>query len=61
LKRIRLITREEAFKRAKRIRDEYRAIYGMDFEIEHSFLPVELLVPTQAHFSEVKLLSLIHI
>jgi ParB-like chromosome segregation protein Spo0J len=56
LKRIRLITREEAFKRAERIREEYRAIYGMDFEIEHSFLPVELLVPTQAHLSEVKLL-----
>ena len=56
MKKIRLITREEAFKRAERIMEEYRAIYGIDFEIEHTFLPVELLVPTQAQLSEVKLL-----
>ncbi|NJE01364.1 inosine-5-monophosphate dehydrogenase [Thermococcus sp. JdF3] len=56
LRRIRLITREEAFKRAEHIMNEYRAAYGIDFEIEHSFLPVELLVPTQAELSEVKLL-----
>ncbi|NJE04616.1 inosine-5-monophosphate dehydrogenase [Thermococcus sp. M36] len=36
--------------------DEYRALYGLDFEIEHTFLPLELLVPTQAELSEAKLL-----
>ena len=56
MKKIRLITREEAFKRAERIMKEYRAIYGIDFEIEHTFLPVDLLAPTQAQLSEVKLL-----
>ncbi|ASJ09783.1 inosine-5-monophosphate dehydrogenase [Thermococcus siculi] len=36
--------------------DEYRALYGIDFEMEHTFLPVALLVPTQAELSEAKLL-----
>lgn len=56
MKEIRLITRDEAFRRAEHIRDEYRALYGVDFEIEHRILPAELLVPTQAQLSEAKLL-----
>ncbi len=59
MKEIRLITRDEAFRRAERIRDEYRALYGVNFEIEHTFLPVGLLVPTQAQLSEAKLLAVL--
>ncbi|WP_342764359.1 ParB/RepB/Spo0J family partition protein [Thermococcus sp. M36] len=56
MKELHLITREGAFCRAAHIMDEYRALYGLDFEIEHTFLPLELLVPTQAELSEAKLL-----
>lgn len=54
--KIRLITRREAAERAERIRDEYRAIYGIDFRIERGFVPLERVVPTQAELSEEKLL-----
>ncbi|NJE61378.1 ParB/RepB/Spo0J family partition protein [Thermococcus sp. 21S7] len=56
MKRIRLITREEAWKRAGRIKREYEAIYGIEFELESAFIPLDDIVPTQAALSEVKLL-----
>ena len=56
MRRIRLITREEAWKRAERIRREYEAIYGIEFKLESAFIPLDCIVPTQAELSEVKLL-----
>ncbi|ASJ12583.1 ParB/RepB/Spo0J family partition protein [Thermococcus thioreducens] len=56
MRRIRLITREEAWKRAERIKREYEAIYGIKFELEAAFIPLASVVPTQAALSEVKLL-----
>ncbi|WP_088859015.1 ParB/RepB/Spo0J family partition protein [Thermococcus profundus] len=53
---IRLITREEAVKRAERIRDEYRTISGIEFEVERKFISLEEVVPTQSELSEKKLL-----
>jgi hypothetical protein len=53
---IRLVTREESFKRARKIAGEYEAIYGRKFRIEKRFLPIDLLVPTQKELSENKLL-----
>nr|WP_152881263.1 ParB/RepB/Spo0J family partition protein [Thermococcus sp. 101 C5] len=55
LKVIRLITREEAFKRAERIKKENEAIYGVPFELEHRYLPLDVLIPTQWELSEKKL------
>jgi IMP dehydrogenase len=55
LKVIRLITREEAFKRAERIKEENEAIYGVPFELEHRYLPLDVLIPTQWELSEKKL------
>ncbi|MDK2983364.1 MAG: hypothetical protein PWP19_842 [Thermococcaceae archaeon] len=52
---IRLITREEAFKRAERIKEENEAIYGVPFELEHRYLPLDVLIPTQWELSEKKL------
>ncbi|MPW40101.1 inosine-5-monophosphate dehydrogenase [Thermococcus sp. 101 C5] len=52
---IRLITREEAFKRAERIKKENEAIYGVPFELEHRYLPLDVLIPTQWELSEKKL------
>ncbi|NJE84280.1 inosine-5-monophosphate dehydrogenase [Thermococcus sp. CX2] len=56
LRRTRLITREEAFRRAERIKEEYEAIYGIEFELERAFIPLEQVVPTQRELSEAKLL-----
>ena len=56
MKKIRLVTREEAWKRAGRIKWEYEAIYGIEFELEAAFIPLTRVVPTQAALSEVKLL-----
>lgn len=56
MKKIRLITREEAWKRAKRIKKEYETIYGIEFELEAVFIPLSSIVPTQAALSEAKLL-----
>ncbi|RLF83521.1 inosine-5-monophosphate dehydrogenase [Thermococci archaeon] len=53
---IRLITREEAFKRAERIKKENEIIYGIPFESEHKYLPTDVLIPTQWQLSEKKLL-----
>ncbi|ASJ03753.1 inosine-5-monophosphate dehydrogenase [Thermococcus profundus] len=53
---MRLITREEAVKRAERIRDEYRTISGIEFEVERKFISLEEVVPTQSELSEKKLL-----
>ena len=53
---IRLITREEAFKRAERIKKENEILYGISFESEHEYLPVDVLIPTQWQLSEKKLL-----
>lgn len=53
---IRLITREEAFKRAERIKKENEALYGVPFEMEHKYLPFDVLIPTQWELSEKKLL-----
>ncbi|WP_232460753.1 hypothetical protein [Thermococcus barossii] len=39
MRRIRLITREEAWKWAERIRREYEAIYGIEFKLESAFIP----------------------
>ncbi len=52
---IRLITREEAFKRAESIKKENEAIYGVPFELEHRYLPLDVLIPTQWELSEKKL------
>ena len=56
MKKIRLVTREDAWKRAGRIKREYEAIYGIEFELEATFIPLTRVVPTQAALSEVKLL-----
>jgi len=56
LSEISLITREEAFKRAERIRREYKTIYCIEFELERAFIPLDDVVPTQAELSEGKLL-----
>ena len=56
MSRISLITREGAFKRAERIKREYEAIYGIGFELERTFIPLEDAVPTQKELSESKLL-----
>ena len=56
MRKVRLITREEAWKRAERIKREYEAIYGIKFELEAAFIPLANVVPTQAALSEVKLL-----
>ncbi|WP_240920701.1 ParB/RepB/Spo0J family partition protein [Thermococcus sp. CX2] len=56
MRRTRLITREEAFRRAERIKEEYEAIYGIEFELERAFIPLEQVVPTQRELSEAKLL-----
>ena len=53
---IRLITREEAFKRAERIKKENEVLYGVPFELEHKYLPLNALIPTQWELSEKKLL-----
>ncbi|AAL80738.1 inosine-5-monophosphate dehydrogenase [Pyrococcus furiosus DSM 3638] len=53
---IKLITREEAFKRAEKIKRENEIIYGVPFELEHTFLPIDVLIPTQWELSEKKLL-----
>lgn len=53
---IRLITREEAFKRAERIKKENEVLYGVPFELEHKYLPLDVLIPTQWELSEKKLL-----
>lgn len=53
---IRLITREEAFKRAERIKKENEAIYGIQFKIYQKYLPFDILTPTQWELSEKKLL-----
>ncbi|WP_297068959.1 ParB N-terminal domain-containing protein [Thermococcus sp.] len=56
MKKIRLISRDEAFKRAERIADEYRAIYGVEFTIEDRFVNLDDVIPTQGTVSEAKLL-----
>ena len=56
MRRIRLITREEAWKRAESIKREYEAMHGIEFELESAFVPLDDVVPTQAALSEVKLL-----
>jgi len=53
---IRLITREEAFRRAERIKREYELIHGVEFEIYSRYLPPDVLLPTQRELSEAKLL-----
>ncbi len=52
----RLITREEALRRAEKIAREYRALYGIEFKLERKFVPLGSLVPTQAQLNEAKLL-----
>lgn len=52
----RLITREEAFRRAERIKEEYEVIYGIEFELEREFIPLEQVVSTQRELSGAKLL-----
>jgi IMP dehydrogenase len=56
VKKVRLISRDEAFKRAERIAEEYRAIHGVEFTVEDRFIRIDDVVPTQAVLSEVKLL-----
>jgi len=56
LSEITLITREEALKRAERIKREYEAIYGIEFELERAFISLDDVVPTQGELSEGKLL-----
>ena len=51
-----LISREEAFKRAERIKREYEIIHGSKFEIRSGYIPLENLIPTQEELSEAKLL-----
>ncbi|WP_297498555.1 ParB/RepB/Spo0J family partition protein [Thermococcus sp.] len=51
-----LITREEALRRAERIAQEYRALYGVEFEPERRFISLSSLVPTQAQLNEAKLI-----
>ncbi len=53
---IRLVTREEAIRRAERIRREYEALYGIGFVVERGFVPLSKVVPTQKELSEAKLL-----
>ncbi|EHR79803.1 inosine-5`-monophosphate dehydrogenase [Thermococcus litoralis DSM 5473] len=50
------MTREEAFKRAERIKKENEVLYGVPFELEHKYLPLDVLIPTQWELSEKKLL-----
>ncbi|ASI99585.1 ParB/RepB/Spo0J family partition protein [Thermococcus celer] len=56
MKKIRLVTHEEAWKRARRIKTEYEFIHGIRFDLERAVVPLAGLVPTQAELSETKLL-----
>lgn len=56
MEEIHLITRVEAFNRARKIADEYERIYGRKFWIENRFVSTDRLVPTQGELSEAKLL-----
>ncbi|WP_457753531.1 inosine-5-monophosphate dehydrogenase [Thermococcus sp.] len=51
-----LITREKAFERARRLKRENELIYGVKFIIDHKYLPLDILIPTQRELSEAKLL-----
>jgi ParB-like chromosome segregation protein Spo0J len=53
---LKLITRAESIKRARKIAEEYQTIHGREFEVERRYLPLSLLVPTQRELSEAKLL-----
>ncbi len=52
----RLISREEAFKRAERIKKEYELIHNVTFQVYTAYIPLEKVIPTQKELSEVKLL-----
>ena len=56
MKGVKLISREEAVKRAEHIAEEYGAIYGLNVRIKRRFVPLEKVFPTQAELSEEKLL-----
>ncbi|WP_461866858.1 ParB/RepB/Spo0J family partition protein [Thermococcus sp.] len=51
-----LISREEAFKRAERIKKEYEIIHGIEFQLYTAYIPLDRVIPTQGELSEVKLL-----
>ncbi len=51
-----LITREKAFERARHLKRENELIYGVKFIIDHKYLPLDILIPTQRELSEAKLL-----
>ncbi|ADT83641.1 ParB/RepB/Spo0J family partition protein [Thermococcus barophilus] len=55
-KEILLITREKAFERARHLKRENELIYGVKFIIDHKYLPLDILIPTQRELSEAKLL-----
>ncbi|RLF87525.1 inosine-5-monophosphate dehydrogenase [Thermococci archaeon] len=52
---VKLISREEAIKRAERIRRENELVYGVDFEIIHNIVDIRELIPTQKELSRRKL------
>ncbi|WP_048056071.1 ParB N-terminal domain-containing protein [Pyrococcus sp. ST04] len=51
---VKLITREEAFKRAERIKRENELLYNTPFEIIHTMVPLEALIPTQKELNRRK-------
>ncbi|MFA4663122.1 ParB N-terminal domain-containing protein [Pyrococcus kukulkanii] len=56
---IKLISREEAIRRAERIKRENELIYGVDFEIVHDIVDIRELTPTQKELSRKKLEAVI--
>ncbi|ASJ16904.1 inosine-5-monophosphate dehydrogenase [Thermococcus chitonophagus] len=56
---IKLISREEAIRRAERIKRENELIYGVDFEILHDIVDIRELIPTQKELSRKKLEAVI--
>lgn len=54
--KIGVISREDAFKRAEKLKRINEAIYTVKFEIEQKFLPIDVLIPTQRELNEAKLI-----
>jgi len=52
---IKIITREEAFKRAEKIKRENEILYGVPFEIVHRYVDISDLIPTQRELERRKL------
>ncbi|AEC52802.1 hypothetical protein PNA2_1888 [Pyrococcus sp. NA2] len=52
---IRIISREEAFKRAEKIKRENELLYGIPFEIVHKYIRISDIIPTQRELDRRKL------